>query len=99
MAAPAEGDRNASYVGRTLRSQADPNGAVVGLFAGRLASMIGSGINPLTSPFDILIVRGGVATGLAALAALATVAAMARGEVLLDKRTEDTNMDEILDVL
>ncbi len=55
--------------------------AVVGLFAGRLASMIGSGINPLTSPFDILIVRGGVATGPAALAALATVAAMARGEV------------------
>lgn len=56
--------------------------AVVGLFVGRLASMIGSGVNPLTSLTDILIVRGGVATGPAALAALATVAFAARGELI-----------------
>jgi prolipoprotein diacylglyceryltransferase len=55
--------------------------AIVGLFVGRLAAMIGSGVNPLTSPVDILIVRGGVATGPAALAALLTAAASARGEL------------------
>ena len=56
--------------------------AIVGLFVGRLTSMIGSGVNPLTNLFDILIVRGGVATGPAALAALATVAVMGRGELM-----------------
>jgi len=55
---------------------------IVGLFVGRLAAMIGSGVNPLTSPMDILIVRGGVATGPAALAALATVAFVARDELI-----------------
>ena len=57
-------------------------GIVVGLFVGRLASMVGSGVNPLTSLGDILIVRGGVATGPAALAALLTVAVLAKGEIV-----------------
>lgn len=48
-------------------------GAMVGLFAGRLAAMIGNGVNPLTNPGDILIVRSGVATGWATLAAIAWV--------------------------
>ena len=55
---------------------------VVGLFVGRLAAMIGAGINPLTSLGDILIIRGGVATGPATLAGLATVAILGRHELL-----------------
>lgn len=50
--------------------------AVVGLFVGRLAAMIGDGVNPLTNPKDIIIIRGGVATGWASLAAVTTVAVM-----------------------
>lgn len=57
--------------------------AAVGLLVGRLAAMIGSGVNPLTSVTDILIVRGGVATGPAALAALLTVAFAARDEFVI----------------
>lgn len=37
-----------------------------GLVAGRLAAMVSQGINPLTSPGDMLIIRGGVLTGVAA---------------------------------
>jgi len=55
---------------------------VVGLFVGRLAAMIGSGINPLTSLGDILIIRGGVATGPATVAGLLMVAILARGEIV-----------------
>lgn len=47
---------------------------VVGLFVGRLTALVGQGVNPLLSPSDILIVRGGVDTGAAALAAVATLA-------------------------
>ena len=42
-------------------------------------TMIGDGVNPLTHPADIVIIRGGVATGPAALAALATVAILVLG--------------------
>ena len=34
--------------------------AAVGLLVGRLAAMVGQGINPITNPAEILIVRGGV---------------------------------------
>ncbi len=44
--------------------------AAVGLLVGRLASMIEAGVNPLTQPADILIVRGGVSTAFAAIGAL-----------------------------
>jgi prolipoprotein diacylglyceryltransferase len=44
--------------------------ALAGLLAGRLASMVAGGNNPLTHPADIVIVRSGVDTGFAALAAL-----------------------------
>ena len=55
--------------------------AVVGVFIGRLAAMLGDGVNPLGNPAEILIVRAGVATGWAALAALATVAWLGRREL------------------
>jgi prolipoprotein diacylglyceryltransferase len=55
--------------------------AVVGVFTGRIAAMIGDGVNPVTNPADLLIVRAGVATGWASLAALATVAWLGRAEL------------------
>ncbi|MDJ0925161.1 MAG: prolipoprotein diacylglyceryl transferase [Acidimicrobiia bacterium] len=55
--------------------------AVVGLFIGRITAMIGDGVNPLTNPADIIIVRGGVATGPAVLGALATAAWVGRREL------------------
>ncbi|MEX2424521.1 MAG: prolipoprotein diacylglyceryl transferase family protein [Acidimicrobiia bacterium] len=48
--------------------------AAVGLAVGRVAAMIGTGVNPLLRPGDILIVRGGVSTVFATLGALATLA-------------------------
>jgi len=51
-----------------------------GVLVGRLAAMIGDGINPITHPGDIIIVRGGVATGWATLAALAVVGWQGRGQ-------------------
>jgi len=45
--------------------------AMIGLLVGRLASMIANGVNPIASPGDIIIVRSGVATGWATVAALA----------------------------
>ncbi len=54
-------------------------GAVVaGLFLGRLAAMVGDGVNPITNPGDILIVRGGVATGVATVGAIFTAAWLGR---------------------
>jgi len=55
--------------------------AFAGLAFGRLAAMVGSGVNPLTSPGDILIIRGGVATGPAVVAALATMTILGRREM------------------
>ena len=47
-------------------------GAVgLGILIGRLGSMISSGTNPLTNPGDILLIRGGVSTTVASVAALA----------------------------
>ncbi len=55
--------------------------AVAGLVIGRLAAMIGSGVNPATHLGDILILRAGVDTGWASLTALAVLGFMGRGEV------------------
>lgn len=41
-----------------------------GILVGRLASMIGNGTNPLSHVGDILIIRGGVSTGFASMAAI-----------------------------
>jgi prolipoprotein diacylglyceryltransferase len=47
--------------------------AVLGLAAGRLAAMAIQGVNPLTSPGDIIIVRGGVLTGAASAVVVVTL--------------------------
>jgi len=54
---------------------------VVGLGVGRLGAMLGDGVNPLAHPGDFLIVRGGVATGWASLAAMATAAVVGRSHL------------------
>lgn len=48
--------------------------AFVGLVVGRAASMLGDGVNPITHPGTMLIVRAGVDTGFASLGALAYLA-------------------------
>lgn len=48
--------------------------AVAGLFVGRITAMIFQGVNPILRPADILVVRGGVHTGAATVAALASLA-------------------------
>lgn len=47
--------------------------ASIGLLTGRLAAMISDGVNPLTNPFEILLVRAGVRTELAATVAVGTL--------------------------
>lgn len=47
--------------------------AVAGLAAARLTAMLSQGINPLTNPGDIVVIRGGVHTGAAAVAFIATL--------------------------
>lgn len=47
--------------------------ALAGLAAGRLTAMLSQGINPLTNPGDIIIIRGGVHTGAAAVTFIATL--------------------------
>ena len=57
-------------------------GAVAGgLLAGRLAAMILQGTNPILHPGDILIVRGGVHTGTAALSAIAVYLWSVKGRI------------------
>ena len=53
----------------------------IGILAGRLAAMISTGTNPLTHIGDVLIIRGGVSTGVASLAAVGTWAWMSRGDL------------------
>lgn len=54
---------------------------LAGVAVGRLSAMVRDGINPLADPTEILIVRGGVDTGFAALAALAVLVAVARRDL------------------
>ena len=67
--APADG-----FVSATSRALADPAYAAIGagILIGRLAAMVGSGTSPFSHPGDILLIRGGVSTGFASLAAIAT---------------------------
>lgn len=46
---------------------------LAGLLGGRLIAMIGQGVNPITHPADIIIVRGGVSTAGAAAIFLVTL--------------------------
>lgn len=41
--------------------------AVIGLIAGRLTAMIVQGVNPISNPADVIIIRGGVDTAAATL--------------------------------
>lgn len=54
--------------------------AMAGLFIGRLATMLANGTNPLTNPGDIVLVRGGVSTIVAPLAAVAVFLFISRNE-------------------
>jgi prolipoprotein diacylglyceryltransferase len=47
---------------------------LVGLAAGRVAAMIGQGIDPLSAPGDVIVVRGGVDTVWASIASVAALA-------------------------
>jgi prolipoprotein diacylglyceryltransferase len=55
--------------------------AVVGLFVGRTGAMVLAGTNPITHPVDLLIIRGGVDTGLAATGAVLGFAWTARRDL------------------
>ncbi|MBT8217292.1 MAG: prolipoprotein diacylglyceryl transferase [Acidimicrobiia bacterium] len=55
--------------------------AVVGLAVGRIVAMVRGGVNPLTNPGDILLVRAGVDTVGATLAALAALAWVLRADL------------------
>ncbi len=54
----------------------------IGVLVGRLAAMIQAGINPLTDPAQIILVRSGVSTIWAAIAALGVFAFLARKSLL-----------------
>ena len=54
---------------------------MVGLLVGRLVAMIGAGVNPITNPMDILVVRGGVDTVGAGLGAIVALLWSARDEI------------------
>ena len=54
---------------------------LVGLVAGRLAAMISNGVNPLTNPQEIIILRAGVVAGPATIAALTWIAWAGRSEL------------------
>ena len=47
--------------------------AAAGLLVGRIAEMIGQGINPITNLSDLLIIRGGVSVPAATVAAIGTL--------------------------
>jgi prolipoprotein diacylglyceryltransferase len=55
--------------------------AVIGLIVGRLVAMIQAGTNPISHPADILIVRAGVDTVAASMAAVVTYLVMTRQDV------------------
>jgi prolipoprotein diacylglyceryltransferase len=56
--------------------------AVSGLFVGRIVAMLQVGINPLTDPAQIILIRSGVSTAATAVAALGVFAFISRGSLL-----------------
>jgi prolipoprotein diacylglyceryltransferase len=56
--------------------------AMSGLLIGRLVSMTSAGINPITDPFQIVLVRSGVSTAAATVGALAVFTWLARKTLL-----------------
>jgi phosphatidylglycerol:prolipoprotein diacylglycerol transferase len=55
--------------------------AIVGVVVGRLSAMIQAGTNPIAHLGDILIIRGGVDTVAASIAALGTYLALVRSDI------------------
>lgn len=55
---------------------------IAGLFVGRLTAMVSAGINPLTDPFQIILIRSGVSTTATVIATLAVFALLARRDVI-----------------
>lgn len=47
---------------------------LTGLLAGRLTAMVSQGINPLTNPAEIIVIRGGVSTAAASITFIAGLA-------------------------
>lgn len=68
-------------VGRPL--EALVGAAAVGMLTGRLAAMLAGGVNPLTHPGDVLLVRGGVDPVAATIGAVAALAWSLRPQVLV----------------
>ena len=68
-----------TWIGLRIWSDGVPQGGfdrligagVLGLLVGRLAAMALQGINPITNPADLIIIRGGVHTGAATIAFIA----------------------------
>ncbi len=56
--------------------------AITGVFVGRLTAMISAGINPLTDPGQILLVRSGVSTVGAVMGTLAMYLFLARRDII-----------------
>lgn len=56
--------------------------AIVGLLGGRIVAMLEAGINPLTNPAQILLVRSGVSTSAASIIAIAAFAFLSRKDLL-----------------
>lgn len=56
--------------------------AIAGLFIGRIAAMLTAGINPLSDPGQILLIRSGVSTPAVAIGTLAVFAVLARSDLI-----------------
>lgn len=56
--------------------------AVIGLAVGRIVAMLRGGVNPLAHPGDVLLVRTGVDTAAASIAALLAAGWLARDDLL-----------------
>lgn len=54
---------------------------IAGLATGRLTAMVASGVNPLTHPLDVLVVRGGVSSVAATFGVLAMAAWRSRDDL------------------
>jgi prolipoprotein diacylglyceryltransferase len=72
---------NADRAGGNLFESAVTAG-VAGIFIGRLVAMALDGVNPVTHPADVLLVRAGVSTVGATLGAMAVFAALSRRRVI-----------------
>lgn len=57
--------------------------ALTGMLVGRLVAMVSVGVNPITHPLDIIVIRGGVNTVAASIAAIAGLIWSTRADLRL----------------